>query len=275
MSEEAMEAESADAEAQEVVAANDTEVADWKTSIPEDIRDNPNFSKYTSMESFAKGHLNAISMLGKQPELKVPENDDERNEFYNKLGRPDEQSGYEFKSFEVDEMMQDYVNGRVDSYKELSHSIGLSNAQAAAVHEWYMEGNAENAKTATEMSAATEKAGFDALKNEWGDAYDRHLNAAQNALAEFGGDELKTYLDQTGLGNNPDLIKAFFNIGKGMMGDTFLEEGDTGKTPGALDGEIKEIMAMNAYWEADSPERPALVRKVSELMKQMHPEAQA
>ena len=34
-----------------------TEVApeDWKSALPEDIRDNPNFAKYTSMESFAKG----------------------------------------------------------------------------------------------------------------------------------------------------------------------------------------------------------------------------
>ena len=65
MSEESVEVveESQPAPAPEVETTLTTD-DDWKSALPDDIRDNPNFAKYTSMESFAKGHLNAVSMLG-------------------------------------------------------------------------------------------------------------------------------------------------------------------------------------------------------------------
>ena len=60
-----------------------------------------------------------------------------------------------------------------------------------------------------------------------------------------------------------------------MKGDAFLESGDTSESPAAIDGQVKAIMAKDEYWNADSPERPALVRKVAELMERMHPEKAA
>jgi len=245
---------------------------DWKQALPEDIRDDANFSKYTSMESFAKGHLNAVSMLGKEVELKLPDNDDERNDFYNKLGRPEEPAGYEFKAQEgVPEELATYVEGRIEDFRQAAHKMGLSSSQASALHDWYMEGNKESSMAIGETVAATRKEGWDSLQKEWGEGYDRHMTAAKNALAEFGDEGLVTYLEETGLGDHPGLIKAFANAGLAIKGDTVLEDGDSGDTPAALDGQIKEIMARNEYWDADSPERPALVRKVSDLMKRMHP----
>jgi hypothetical protein len=138
-----------------------------------------------------------------------------------------------------------------------------------------MDGNMDNSKKMAEQATLIQKKGFDALNTEWGEAYAGHLNAAKNALAEYGSEELVIYLEQTGLGDNPALIKAFANVGLGMKGESALVVGESGDTPTAIDGQIKEIMAKNEYWDADSPERPALVRKVSDLMKRMHPEGQA
>ena len=251
------------------------ESADWKDSIPEDIRGNPNFAKYTSMESFAKGHLNAVSMLGKTPELKVPDNTDERSDFWNKLGRPEAPDGYEFKKHEAPDGLQDYVDSRISSFRDMSHGAGLSSDQANAIYDWYMEGNAENATSVEEHRASIQKESFDALKSEWGEAYDKHINFAKATLAEFGDEELVEYLEQTGLGNNASLLRTFSKIGQGMKGDAFLESSDTSESPAAIDGQVKEIMARDEYWNADSPERPALVRKVAELMERMHPEKAA
>tara|TARA_R110002153_G_scaffold187360_3_gene340388 strand:- start:2536 stop:3378 length:843 start_codon:yes stop_codon:yes gene_type:complete len=249
--------------------------SDWKDSIPVDIRDNPNFAKYTSMESFAKGHLNAVSMLGKTPELKVPDNSDERSDFWNKLGRPEAPEGYEFKKHEAPEGLQDYVDGRISSFRDMSHGIGLSSEQANAIHDWYMEGNSENASSIEEQRINAQKESFDTLKSEWGEAYDKHINFAKATLAEFGDESLVDYLEQTGLGNNASLLRAFSKIGQGMKGDAFLESSDTSESPAAIDGQVKEIMAKPEYWNADSPERPALVRKVADLMERMHPEKAA
>tara|TARA_X000001382_G_scaffold83599_1_gene59158 strand:+ start:5576 stop:6415 length:840 start_codon:yes stop_codon:yes gene_type:complete len=247
--------------------------SDWKSSLPEDLRSNPNFAKYTSMESFAKGHLNAVSMLGKEPELKVPDNEDERAEFYNKLGRPATNEEYQFKSFEVPDNLQEYVSHREQSFREVSHKIGLSSTQASELHEWYMQGNADTAKQAEEITAQNQKEGFNALKSDWGEAYDKNLQSSQFALSEFADEEFVEYLESTGLGDHPSMIKIFHKISEGMIGEGKLEAGNDGSsTPEQLDTEIKSIMANPDYWNENSLERPALVKKVQDLMSRKHPE---
>ena len=252
-----------------------TEVApeDWKSALPEDIRDNPNFAKYTSMESFAKGHLNAVSMLGKEPELKVPDSEDDRNEFYNKLGRPDEPNGYKFNEFEAPEDLKEYVQGREESFRQTAHKIGLSAEQASELHKWYMEGNMDNAKSMEENRNQIQQEGFNALKSEWGEAYDKNLKMSQLALGEFADADFVNYLEQTGLGDHPAMIKAFHTISEGMIGEGKLEAStDTSQTPAAIDAKIAEIMANPKYWDEGRLERPALVREVHSLMEKKHPQ---
>jgi len=246
---------------------------DWKSSLPEDLRENPNFSKYSSMESFAKGHLNAVSMLGKEPEIKVPDNEDEKGEFYNKLGRPDTNEGYEFKSFDVPENLQEYVSGREKSFREVSHKLGLSSTQASELHEWYMQGNSDTSREAEAAQNKSQQDGYDNLKSEWGEAYDKNIKSSQYALSEFADESFVQYLEDTGLGNHPSLVRAFHKIGLGMMGEDKLEAGnDVSSTPEQLDTEIKTVMANPDYWNESSLERPALVKKVQDLMKRKHPE---
>lgn len=254
-----------------VVASETT----WRDSLPEDIRGNENFQKYSSLESFAKGHLNAVGMLGKPVELKVPEGNDERAEFYNKLGRPEVSSGYEFNTpDDVPEHMKAYADTRLNSFRDMCHSEGMSAAQATATYDWYMNGNKEvMSKMETERTA--ELASMDnSLKTEWGEMYAPHLAASHRALEKFGDEDLVRYLEESGLGNHPSMIKAFFEIGKGMMGDKFIEESQDsgGATPAEMDKQISSIQANPAYWNADSPERTSLVREMEELMKRKHPE---
>lgn len=45
---------------------------------------------------------------------------------------------------------------------------------------------------------------------------------AQSAVAKFGTPELKTYLNTTGLGSHPELVRAFARIGKAMAEDSIV-----------------------------------------------------
>ena len=42
------------------------------------------------------------------------------------------------------------------------------------------------------------------------------LHTARRAVARFGGDTLRRTLDQTGLGSHPEIIRAFWKVGKAM-----------------------------------------------------------
>ena len=49
----------------------------------------------------------------------------------------------------------------------------------------------------------------------------------------FGTPELKTYLNDTGLGNHPDLVKAFVKIGKAMSEDGMVDGSNQGQRSAA------------------------------------------
>ncbi|WGL97361.1 peptidase [Arsenophonus sp. aPb] len=48
------------------------------------------------------------------------------------------------------------------------------------------------------------------------------INHAQKALKKFGSPDLKQYLNDTGLGNHPELIRVFANIGQAMAEDSMV-----------------------------------------------------
>jgi hypothetical protein len=56
------------------------------------------------------------------------------------------------------------------------------------------------------------------------------LSVAKRGLEAFGTPELKTLLNESGLGNHPEIIRAFFRAGKTVSADTFVP-GGAGKGP--------------------------------------------
>ena len=60
-----------------------------------------------------------------------------------------------------------------------------------------------------------------------GDALNENLGVAKKALDTFGSPELSKLLGSTGLGNHPEVIRAFYRIGKAISEDKFV----TGAAP--------------------------------------------
>jgi hypothetical protein len=59
-------------------------------------------------------------------------------------------------------------------------------------------------------------------KEYGGDALDVNLGVAKKALDKFGTPELAKLLGTTGLGNHPEIIRAFYRAGKAISEDTFV-----------------------------------------------------
>lgn len=66
-------------------------------------------------------------------------------------------------------------------------------------------------------------------KDVGGDKLTENLGIARKALDTFGTPELKDVLNATGLGNHPEIIRAFYKVGKAISEDGFV----TGRAPGA------------------------------------------
>lgn len=244
--------------------------SDWREALPEDIRGNENLAKFESLEGLAKSYINAQQMIGRD-KIPMPKSDEEWQDVYNRLGRPESAEGYEFEDVEVPEDFP-IDDEALKQFKEVAHQNGLTAKQANELQKWYFQqnvGNFENMVTAVQQEMDEAQAN---LRKEWGNAYDQKLATAMRAVREFGGDDLVRTLEESGLGNNVALVKTFAEIGSKISGDVSIEgDGvDGARTPAQLKAEIAKIQSDPSFYDAENLERPAMVRKMQSLMEELH-----
>lgn len=58
-----------------------------------------------------------------------------------------------------------------------------------------------------------------------GDKLNENIAVAKKALEQFGSPELTAMLNETGLGDHPDLVRAFYRVGKAISEDGFVASG--------------------------------------------------
>lgn len=59
-----------------------------------------------------------------------------------------------------------------------------------------------------------------------GAKFDENVAVAMKAVDRFGGPQLKSALEETGLGSHPEVIRAFFKVGKAMSDDAMFTSGN-------------------------------------------------
>lgn len=121
-------------------------------------------------------------------------------------------------------------------FEPVARELNLTNEQAQKLVDAYpkilagvQQRQAEAWQKQTEGWAETVKAD----KEIGGDKLTANLSAAQRALDQFGTPELKEYLNATGLGNHPDLVKTFVKIGKAMSEDGMVTGKESGQRSAA------------------------------------------
>lgn len=132
---------------------------------------------------------------------------------------------YEFKAGEGVELDQEALK----DFEPVARELNLTNEQAQKLVDAYstkilplvQKQQAEAWQKQTEGWAEAVKSD----KEIGGDKLTSSISAAQRALDIFGGPELKQYLNETGLGNHPELVKAFVKVGKAMSEDKVVTGG--------------------------------------------------
>ncbi|EPV6100128.1 peptidase [Escherichia coli] len=135
---------------------------------------------------------------------------------------------YEFKPAEGQEL----DSAALEQFEPIARELNLSNEQAQKMVDLYgtkilpmvQQQQAEAWQKTTEQWAADVKAD----KEIGGANLTSNISVAQRALDTFGSPELKEYLTASGLGNHPELVKAFVKVGKAMSEDGMV----TGKEAG-------------------------------------------
>lgn len=166
----------------------------------------------TLLSGSEQADTEASASEDKQDEKPEGEQDEKKEEKTEKPeGAPDE-----YKDFELPEGVQ-VDKEIVDQYKQMAKEMDLPQEKAQKLINLAAK-NIEKAQEAQrDLWDNTRKEWVESIKSDkefGGNQFNETIVRAKRALNEYGTPEFKSFLDQTGYGDNPELIKMLAKIDK-------------------------------------------------------------
>lgn len=113
----------------------------------------------------------------------------------------------------------------VEAFSEFAKDAGLTQEAAQSLMNKLAPAMQARQVQAVE-TAKTQWAGEAKADKEYGgDSFAENLSVAKKAIDAFGTPELRTLLNESGLGNHPEIIRAFYRAGKTISEDRFVPSG--------------------------------------------------
>lgn len=227
--------------------------------------------KAVRSEDLGKAYQNLEKLLGRE-KIPVPTADDDEEgwqRWYAASGRPEAPDNYEFKRPELPADMP-YDDELEKSFKTFAHVNGLNKKQAAALYEGYAKTQMErHAAYSTQQKQAVSQVET-ALRREYGNTYEQAVGQAKAALAQYADAEYLQFLEQSGQGNDPRVIRAWIKVGKEMSGDTKLRGNvQPAAQPADLERAIADFRTQHseAMFKKDHPDHDRRVKEYSKLFE--------
>lgn len=193
-------------------------------NVGEDILKAPMFSTIKSMDDVVKGFYHAQKMVGAD-KIVVPTKNasaDEWKNYYVKAGLPEKFDDYKVElpsSFENTEFNAEFLktayenNIRPDQLQKITEMFDKSNDKLVADYE---------AEQLAELKSSAL-----ALKQEWGQGFEKQIARANRVIKHFGGDEMHAAIKSSDLANSPQFLKLMAKIGEKMTGEDSFQPGST------------------------------------------------
>ena len=123
------------------------------------------------------------------------------------------------------------LDGEVmDEFKELAKSNGLDNDAAKKFADLGAKMSQRWASKQADQILEVRNQWADQAKHDsefGGDKLQESLSVAKKAMDTFGSGELNKLLEETGLGNHPEIIRAFVKAGKAISEDSLVKGSQT------------------------------------------------
>lgn len=249
--------ESAPAETTATTVTPEAKPEETVVSVQQDLI----LGKFKTAEDLATAYTNLESMLGKKVTNLTP---DEANILKQLQGRPKDISEYKT----VEGMPEDIAAW----VKEHAFRLGLSNNDALEIMTDYAARmTAANEQVAKELELAHTQ-NVEALKKEFGSAFEQRIAMAREAANTIGGEELINILGERGLGSHPVVIKALAKLGQSLREDS-VPKSQHGTAFGTSPAEAKVLINQKlidrdfneAYFNARHPGHKAAVEEMLRL----------
>jgi hypothetical protein len=238
----------------------------WKDSLPDDLKSDPSLSSILDVQALAKSYVHGQKLIGKD-KIVIPDKfatEDDWQKIYQKLGVPESVDKYDLKVPET--IDEDFVKG----FKDLAVKTGIHPKQAEKLFDFYgkyVEGVIQNNES--ENKRAFEES-IGNLKKEWGQGYDKKIQAASGLFKSLADEETTKFFNESGVGNNPTVIKLFAKLAEQLGEDKFVNAtniGSMGLTPAEAQTKINQIYGNkdHPYFNKSHPSHQDALKEMSKL----------
>lgn len=227
-------------------------------------------------EDLAKGYVNLEKLLGSEKVPKPLSEDDAEgwDRWYTASGRPGKLEDYEFKRPDKLPDGLNYDEELEKDFRATAYSAGMNKKQAGVLYEKFVKGQIDRYQAYSVSQAQSRQKAEADLRTQFGGQYDAALTQAKTAMQTYADAEFRKWLDESGQGNNPAMIRTFMKIGKEMQGDTRVQ----GKVEPAMnmadmERTIREFEAKNtkALYDGAHPDHAYLVKERNRLYEAAFP----
>lgn len=242
--------------------------SDWRASLPKELQEDASLGKFTSIEALAGAYVNAQKLIGKT-KIPVPDTSttpEQWQEIYDRLGRPSLDK-YEVKFPEGTGIDEEFTK----EFREQAHKAGLLPHQAKELATWFGTANAQvELELQQELSKKFEK-DQQALRAEWGEAYQMKIGKANHLIKEFGGEEFMKTIQQAGLDRSGEFFRFLAKVADKTMGEgEYKGPGQDGVTPQDLLKQIRELEADPAYFDRNHARHKTVKEEVTALYDRLY-----
>lgn len=253
----------------------------FRNAIPEEFRNHSALAPIKDFGGLVKGFVHAQSLVGAD-KIVLPKEPDSKDwgDVWKKLGRPDSADQYDFSQIMAGVPKELPITDDDSKFvKSLFHEAGLTKKQAEQVYGKYLGRQAEQYKKAQDDYRQAVQVQEQRMRQQYGDQYDVKVAMARNMVNALGGSDFANFLNQTGLGDHPQLVNIFIRLGElaasdPVIRDKFASQGHTGSKDEAMT-EIAKLNAdpnfMKAYTTADDPGHVDAVKRMERLYAMAFP----
>jgi hypothetical protein len=248
---------------------------DWRAGLPDDIKSDPSLAPFKDLTGLAKSYVHTKKMVNEKGLIPPkPDSPPEMwEQFYNALGRPESPEKYDLGDVKLPEGLE--IDADMEKqFREQAHKAGLTSQQAKALREWYFSDTVNKIQGfESNRKAEREQAERD-LRDEWGPEYDHKIQSAAKAWKMFADPaELPklTELFDSGLGNNPLIVRLFSRVAAAMGEDPKLH-GENVTNSSTYADQARDILTSEAYTDAKHPQHKDVVARAAKLFQLAYPE---
>lgn len=253
-----------------VSATSELTTSEWVSDEYKSFADNKGWK---NSDDVLKSYVNLEKQIG-QDRVALPNEGDDVAEWegWSKLGTPETADGYELN---VPQGYEEYSSDLSDWFRQEAHAAKVPASMAQRLHDAYVQRMMDGqSNSVLDQQRQFEDWGNE-IKKEYGTAYDEKVGMARRAVRAFGSDNLSDMLNDTGLGNHPEMIRAFAKIGAELSTSRQFkdaeEAGSFSMTPENARAEIARIRSHPGLTNKGDPENRVLNDRLTQLYEIAHP----